>query len=318
VAAGLLVPGVLLSQPVAPPAQGKEPRAVQKRTMPREAAAARTPAASRTLVTAKKKRTATASAPRRRVESCVHIVQRGESVSRIASRHRVTRQSLIAANRVTAPDALRAGQRLTIPGCRPGPPTDAGPALAVQIDDGLLLARVGPSRVPTRLFVAVPEFSGEAVEFIWPVDGALASAFGRRQRGWHAGIDIMAEGGTPVVAAAAGIVQFSGWAGSYGRLIKIQHPNGFVTIYAHNHEILVQAGDEVEAGTVIATVGRTGKASAEHLHFEIRRDGMAYNPLHLLDPRDGPPVLASAPGEPLDQSAEPGEPLDQSEEDGAP
>jgi murein DD-endopeptidase MepM/ murein hydrolase activator NlpD len=83
--------------------------------------------------------------------------------------------------------------------------------------------------------------------------------------------------------------------------VKLQHSHGFITIYAHNHENLVKAGDEVAAGAVIATVGRTGRASAEHLHFEIRRDGMAYNPIYLLETRDGAPVLASTMAGPQDE-----------------
>jgi murein DD-endopeptidase MepM/ murein hydrolase activator NlpD len=199
----------------------------------------------------------------------------------------------------------------TPPAPRPAKPS----APAIEIEDGLLLAPVGPARVPTRLFVAVPAFDGEVVDFAWPVDGVIASAFGRRHEGWHAGIDIMAAAGAPVQAAAAGVVQYSGWAGTYGRLVTIEHPGGFLTLYAHNDEVLVHAGDEVAAGTAIATVGRTGKASGEHLHFEIRRNGMAYNPLHLLAPRDGPPILASMaepsselPLEPLDATAPVGEP----------
>jgi murein DD-endopeptidase MepM/ murein hydrolase activator NlpD len=181
----------------------------------------------------------------------------------------------------------------------------------VELEGGLLLARVGPNRIPTRLFVAVPEFGAESVEFTWPVDGMVASGFGRRRLGWHAGIDIKADGGTPVLAAAAGTVVFSGWSASYGRLVKLQHSNEFVTIYAHNSENLVQVGDEVEAGKMIATVGRSGRASAHHLHFEIRREGMAFNPLFLLEGRDHGPVYVSMPVD----GAESAEPLDEEVED---
>jgi murein DD-endopeptidase MepM/ murein hydrolase activator NlpD len=228
---------------------------------------------------------------------CVHVVRAGESVGRVAARYRVTRQAVLTENRLSG-SVIKAGQRLSIPGCKRGAPT--GPvneAAAVELDYGLLLARVGPDRIPTRLFVAVPHFGGEAIEFGWPVDGPIASGFGRRRSGWHAGIDIQAETGSRVLAAAPGSVIFSGWAASYGRVVKIQHSNGFVTLYAHNSENLVQVGDVVDAGAVIATVGKTGRASSDHLHFEIRRGGMAFNPLYLLDSRDQTPVLASAPSE---------------------
>ena len=90
---------------------------------------------------------------------------------------------------------------------------------------------------------------------------------------------------------------FSGSERFYGRMIKLEHPGGFTSTYAHNLENLVEVGDEVEAGAVIGTVGRSGHASASHLHFEIRREGMAYNPVHLLEERETS-ILASAPGAP--------------------
>jgi len=173
---------------------------------------------------------------------------------------------------------------------------------AIELQDGIYLANVGPLRVPTRLFVAVPNWADEGIDLAWPVEGPIVSGFGRRTAGWHAGIDIQADIGTPIVAAAPGTVLYSGWAPFYGRVVKIQHPNGCVTIYAHNHENLVETGDEVAAGAVIATVGRSGRASAEHLHFEVRRDGTAFNPLYFLGSHHTAPMLASAAnGPPLDE-----------------
>jgi len=146
-----------------------------------------------------------------------------------------------------------------------------------------LTARVGPSRIPTRLFMAMPDLSDSDVEFQWPVDGSVASNFGRRRAGWHAGIDIWAELGAPIRATAAGEVIVSGWEPSYGFRIKIRHANGFVSVYAHNLENTVAVGDVVEQGATIGFVGDSGRASSPHLHFEIRRDDMAYNPLHFLE-----------------------------------
>ena len=125
--------------------------------------------------------------------------------------------------------------------------------------DGSLLALVGPRRVPTRLYLDVPEFGRGAIDFIWPVIGPVVSSVGRRRSGWHAGIDIRAEAGTPVYAAAPGTVQFSGWARAYGHVVMLEHSNDFVTIYAHNLENLVKVGDAIDAGTVIASVGRSAR-----------------------------------------------------------
>ena len=100
--------------------------------------------------------------------------------------------------------------------------------------------------------------------------------------GWHRGIDIKAERGAVVFAAATGLVVTSDREPRYGRVVKIEHDGGFLTVYAHNEENLVEAGMRVSAGDPIATIGRTGRATAHHLHFEIRRDGSVYNPLYLL------------------------------------
>jgi murein DD-endopeptidase MepM/ murein hydrolase activator NlpD len=114
------------------------------------------------------------------------------------------------------------------------------------------------------------------------VDGPVSSTFGRRRLGWHRGIDIQADLGMPVLAAAPGLVIASGYEMRYGRVVKIEHANGFVTVYAHNAENFVEVGDRIGGGQRIAAIGRTGRATAHHLHFEIRQAGLAYNPLYLL------------------------------------
>ena len=88
----------------------------------------------------------------------------------------------------------------------------------------------------------------------------------------------------------------SGVEARYGLVVKIEHRQGFVTVYAHNDVNLVEVGDRVETGEFIALVGRTGRATTDHVHFEIRRDGRAYNPLYLLPL---PPRLAQ-----IDETAE--------------
>jgi len=267
---GLLAPGLVL---VAPPGAGaaeapakppeKQPGATA-RTLPRRAGA---PAES-------------PGGP------CVHVVRNGESVSRIAVLYRVPRQRLIDTNHLARPEALRVGQRLTVPGCDRSRAGGRATAEAVTNPDGSLLALVGPRRVPTRLYLDVPELGPGAIDFIWPVIGPVVSSVGRRRSGWHAGIDIRAEEGTPVYAAAPGTVYFSGWARAYGRVVMLAHSSNFMTIYAHNLQNLVNVGDVIEAGTVIASVGRSGRATAHHLHFEIRHAGMVYNPLFFLPRRD--------------------------------
>jgi murein DD-endopeptidase MepM/ murein hydrolase activator NlpD len=104
-----------------------------------------------------------------------------------------------------------------------------------------------------------------------------------RRLAHHDGIDISAGEGTPVRAAEAGRVVHSNSALSgYGNLIIIKHAGAFATVYAHNKRNLVRVGQFIEKGEVIAEVGRTGRASAAHLHFEVRRDGKPRNPVDYL------------------------------------
>jgi len=119
--------------------------------------------------------------------------------------------------------------------------------------------------------------------FIWPVKGKITSRFGRRGTARHEGIDIAAPAGTKIVAAAGGKVIFSGWGPSgYGRIIMIKHSSKYVTVYAHNSKNVVSAGKIVKQGDVIAYVGKSGRASGNHLHFEVRANLVSRNPLLYL------------------------------------
>lgn len=292
--ATLLVPFLLVS-PAVSQSQSKPFRSraapSQQETVPAPHwGSAKTPGTQTTSPKTPDSRAAARAAPR---PVCTHTVRSGESISRIAARYRVTRAALIQANQLVKADALRSGQRLTVPGCeRPGPQTTAGETPGTEPDaDGILIKRVGPRRILTSLVLGTPDFRDERISLVWPVEGPVISTFGQRSRGWHAGIDITAEMGSQVYAAAAGTVVYSGWIRAYGQVIKIQHSNGFITLYAHNQKNLVEVGEDVDAGQLIATVGRSGHATGPHVHFEVRRDGKAYNPLHLLEPSDQSPIF---------------------------
>jgi murein DD-endopeptidase MepM/ murein hydrolase activator NlpD len=118
--------------------------------------------------------------------------------------------------------------------------------------------------------------------FIWPVDGAVVSGFGMRWGRLHEGIDITAPTGTPIWAAAAGTVIHAGWLGGYGNLVVVDHGDGLATAYAHASVILVALGQEVAQGETVALVGSTGNSSGPHLHFEVRVNGIAVDPLLYL------------------------------------
>jgi murein DD-endopeptidase MepM/ murein hydrolase activator NlpD len=99
---------------------------------------------------------------------------------------------------------------------------------------------------------------------------------------FHEGVDFMAEEGTPVLAAAGGVVIFAGVHPQYGNMIEIDHGNDLVTRYAHTSKMLVKVGDVVLRGGRIAEVGNTGRSTGAHLHFEVRHRGVAQNPARFL------------------------------------
>lgn len=121
---------------------------------------------------------------------------------------------------------------------------------------------------------------------VWPLRGKLSSRFGPRGKRYHWGIDIPAPKGTPIKAAADGLVIVSannlrGYSG-YGRLVVIEHGNGIQTLYAHTSKNRVNNGKCIRAGDIIAEVGSTGRSTGNHLHFEVRQNGKAVNPLNYL------------------------------------
>ena len=120
---------------------------------------------------------------------------------------------------------------------------------------------------------------------VTPVQGRITSRFGHISRirsGAHTGTDIACSQGTPIKAVASGTVTFAGWSGSYGKLIKISHGNGVETWYAHCSELYGNVDQQVNAGDIIAAVGSTGNSTGNHLHLEVRLNGVALNPQRYL------------------------------------
>ncbi|MEB3342519.1 peptidoglycan DD-metalloendopeptidase family protein [Okeania sp.] len=130
----------------------------------------------------------------------------------------------------------------------------------------------------------LPGGSMQFTGYSWPARGAMTSGYGPRWGRMHRGIDIAAPTGTPIVAAAPGEVTYADWnSGGYGYLVEIEHPNGSITVYAHNSEILVRKGQKVAQGELIAKMGSTGRSTGPHLHFEIHpKDSGAVNPMAYL------------------------------------
>jgi len=128
---------------------------------------------------------------------------------------------------------------------------------------------------------------------IKPVDvGYISSGFGRRRDPFtgrlsrHEGVDFSARKGSKVYATADGVVKKAGYERGYGYTIEIDHGNGIITRYAHNAKLLVRRGQKVKRGDVIAYVGNSGRSTAPHLHYEVRVNGVAQNPLKFILPSD--------------------------------
>lgn len=123
------------------------------------------------------------------------------------------------------------------------------------------------------------------ISLIKPVTGTISSRFGsisRVRSSAHTGLDIATSYGTSIKAAASGTVTYSGWKGSYGKLIVITHSNGVQTYYGHCSSLYVSVGDKISQGQSIAAVGSTGNSTGNHLHFEVRVNGVAYNPQNYV------------------------------------
>ncbi len=123
------------------------------------------------------------------------------------------------------------------------------------------------------------------ISLIKPITGTITSRFGSIssvRSSAHTGLDIAASAGSAIKAAASGTVTFSGYKGSYGYLVVVTHSNGVQTYYGHCSKLYVSAGQTVSQGQTIAAVGSTGNSTGPHLHFEIRVNGVAYNPQNYV------------------------------------
>ncbi|HEV8342459.1 MAG TPA: M23 family metallopeptidase [Candidatus Binatia bacterium] len=197
-----------------------------------------------------------------------HVVRSGENLFRIGQAYDIPYQELARLNRIGDPNQIHVGQRIFIPGeVRKLPVEMITPSEVV-------LERLGPDDRQEQ------SHNG----FIWPVRGNITSKFGRRGQTFHDGIDISAEEGSPIVAVEDGEVIYDDQLRGYGNLIIIRHADGFVSVYSHNKRNLVRQGQKVSRGDVIGEVGSTGRVSAPHLHFEIRKDNVAKDPLSYLPP----------------------------------
>lgn len=158
-----------------------------------------------------------------------------------------------------------------------------GHELYGEFDTEVIFERSDRARTDT----ATLALSIAACDHMFPVCGALNSAFGPRHRRMHYGVDIDLERGDPVVSAFEGVVRVSRFHKQFGNVVVVRHSNGLETLYGHLSERLVHPGDHVEAGDVLGLGGSTGRSTGDHLHFETRFLGQPIDPQLLFDVREG-------------------------------
>ena len=191
----------------------------------------------------------------------VYIVQKKDTLFRIATNNSMTVEELMQLNNLSSPD-IKVGQKLYLSG-KPRPESPSAPTDILTEEELMKREKIRD-------------------DIIMPVAGKVISEYGLRNGRPHKGIDLGAKAGTPIYAVLDGTVVYSGVQGSYGNVIVIEHPDFVMTVYAHNEKNLVNVNDVVKQGQQIATVGATGNAQGNHLHFEYRLKGKAINPRKVL------------------------------------
>jgi murein DD-endopeptidase MepM/ murein hydrolase activator NlpD len=192
----------------------------------------------------------------------VHRLQRGETVWELARQYGVKVDLVLQTNGITDPQRLMPGDEIVIPAAATNTVT------SVPAERELVVA----SRTSSR----------SSITFIWPATGRISSGFGPRWGRFHYGIDIAAKTGTPIYAVADGRVVVSGWRTGYGYMVRIDHSNGWESVYGHASKLYAQSGQHVTTGQRIAAVGQTGNSTGPHLHFELILQGKHMNPLKHL------------------------------------
>lgn len=235
-----------------------------------------------------------------------HTVKPGETLLGIANRAQVSREAIIAANRLVAPFTVRSGQILVIPRTRRhrvaagDTPFNIAWRYAVSWPDVAIANNLTPDAKLRRGQVllipsVIPHRSDEpaaspappAARFAWPLSGSVRRAFVKSGRTAHPGVDIVARAGTAVRAAAAGQVIFAGREPEqYGNLVVVDHGDGWHSAYAFLDRATVREGERVRAGERVGLVGRTGRATRDELHFELRRNNRPVDPTPLLPERE--------------------------------
>ncbi|WP_419912291.1 peptidoglycan DD-metalloendopeptidase family protein [Hoeflea sp.] len=214
-----------------------------------------------------------------------YTVQAGDSLSAIASRTGVSVAALKAANGLSN-ETIKIGQTLSVPAA--GRPVDGVQTASVpeQTRPASAASSYADDRTTTNASVAVETPQTTGIDKLrWPARGQIMSGFGAMDDGArNDGIDISLPKGTPVKAAENGVVIYSGTGlKEFGKTVLVRHGNGLVSVYGHASELIVQRGDKVSRGQVVALSGMSGQATRPKLHFEIRKDAKPVDPMTYLE-----------------------------------
>ena len=227
-----------------------------------------------------------------------HMVEYGETLWSIAQKHNVNIDTLIGANNIDNMNRIKPGDSLLILPVK-GLLYKIGPGQNIEsiaenfnIESSVIREanNIGPrEKVNVDRLVLIP---GVKPEFgykdrlekmlVAPINGRISSYYGKRWGRIHEGIDYAVNTGTSIRAAGAGRVVYSGWSNGYGYTVIIEHRKGLRTLYAHNSKLLVHSGEWVERNEIISKSGNTGNSTGPHLHFEVRINSRAVNPLNYL------------------------------------
>jgi murein DD-endopeptidase MepM/ murein hydrolase activator NlpD len=206
------------------------------------------------------------------------VAETTRAVAARTAEQRAVRDRLAWSQRELA--TARRDKRATLATVREDKEAAIGHMRDLQAQSAALAAKIRSAQ--SSSVVPAPTGAASAAGFVWPVHGVLTSGFGWRWGRMHEGIDIAVSSGTPVVAAAAGTVIVAGWMGGYGNLVVVDHGGGISTAYGHNTSVTVGVGQQVAQGQLIAYSGNTGHSTGPHVHFEVRINGAAVDPMGYL------------------------------------